>query len=134
MAAKEALYCAIESLSEADARRVTESIGKFHQNGLLFQAAAETGEATINWRCFFAHKLPISSPLFAFDLQLFRLLCSGAACLRELYSSARVRERLNIQAENALSEVSGDYFILQPDIRFLAPSWKRRPSTIENCF
>jgi hypothetical protein len=96
MTAKEALYCAIESLSEADA-------------------------------C-------LSFPPFAFDLQLFRLSCSGPACLRARYSTARVRERLNIQAENALSEVSGDYFILQPDLRFLAPNWKRQPSTIENCF
>ena len=82
MTAKEALYRTIESLSEADARRATELIGKFHQNGSLFHAAAETGEATINWDFFFAHKLPISSPPFAFNLQLFRLSCSGAACLR----------------------------------------------------
>jgi hypothetical protein len=51
MTAIEALYRTIESLSEADARRATELIGKFHQNGLLFQAAAETGEATIE-NCF----------------------------------------------------------------------------------
>jgi hypothetical protein len=96
MTAKEALYCAIESLTEADTR--------------------------------------LGFPTFAFDLQLFRLSCSGAACLRARYGAATVRERLNIQAENALSEVSGDYFILQPDLRFLSPNWKRQPSTIENCF
>jgi hypothetical protein len=134
MTAKEALYRTIESLSEADARRATELVGKFHQDGLLFQAAAETGEATINWDFFFAHKLPISSPSFAFDLQIFRLSCSGAAWLVARYGAATVRDRLNVQAENALSEVSGDYFILQPDLRFLAPNWKRQPSTIENCF
>ena len=65
MTAKEALYCVIESLSEADAR--------------------------------------LSFPPFAFDLQLFRLSCSGAACLRARYGAAIVRERLNVQDENALS-------------------------------
>jgi hypothetical protein len=79
---------------------VRELIGKIHRNGLIFQAAAETGEATINWDGFFAQKPPISSPPFALDL----------------------------------SEVTGDDFILQPDLRFMAPNWKRQPSTIENCF
>jgi hypothetical protein len=96
MTVKEPLYCAIESLSDADAR--------------------------------------LSSPPFVFCLQLFRPSCSGAAPSRARYGAATVRERLNVQDENALSEVSGDYFILQPDLRFLAPNWKRQPSTIENCF
>ncbi len=33
-----------------------------------------------------------------------------------------------------LYEVNGDDFILQPDLRSMAPNWKRQPSTIENCF
>jgi hypothetical protein len=101
MAAEEALYCAIESLSEADARRETELIGKIHQNGLFFQAAAETGEATINWDCFFAHKLPISSPTIcvrftAFSTLMFRrrLLTRGVRrCDREGAAERSRRKR-----------------------------------------
>src|SRR5262249_23742121 len=36
------------------------------------------------------------------NLQHFRFLCSVAACLRARYSTATVRERLNIQGENAV--------------------------------
>lgn len=68
MTAKEALYRTIESLSEEEARRVMELIGQIHQNGLIFQAGAETGETTITWDDFFAHKLPMSPQPFALDL------------------------------------------------------------------
>jgi hypothetical protein len=39
-----------------------------HQNGPLFQADAETGEATVTWDDFFAHKPPMSPQPFALDL------------------------------------------------------------------
>jgi hypothetical protein len=47
MTTKEALYRTIESLSEEEALRVTELIGKIHQNCLPSPAAAETGEAPL---------------------------------------------------------------------------------------
>jgi hypothetical protein len=68
MTAKEALYRTIESLSEEEARQVMELISQIHQNGLISRDATETGEATITWDDFFAHRLPMSSQPFALDL------------------------------------------------------------------
>jgi hypothetical protein len=68
MTAKEALNRTIESLSEEEARHVMGLIGQIRQNGLTFQAAAETGEAAMTRDNFFAHKLPISPQPIALDL------------------------------------------------------------------
>jgi len=69
MTAKESLYRTVESLSEEEARRVIDWIGKLHQNGDVTQfSTTELSKFNFTWDDFYADKFPMNPHPYALDL------------------------------------------------------------------